>query len=117
MKNQFNYLRGFNMNMRLIVPVLCINLIATFAMPVTPNAQQPAPQAWTPRSPEQIEYEFLMRQCNAISERHSNSAATSPSLQSALFNYLKNVGTPVSLQVLKDLVAQGRVNAAYLKQV
>jgi len=80
--------------------------------------------SWTPVSQEQAEYDFLIQECLKISNYYyslsnGNEALSSlmPRIGGAIFQYLKKVGTPVSLRVLKEKVAEGTVPAYYLKLI
>ncbi len=90
----------------------------TIAGPLFPQ------QGWTPISPEQAEYNFLMDECQKIKDYHyslgnGNEALSSilPRVEGALFQYLKKVSTPISFKVLKDKIAAGEISASYLSQI
>ncbi len=77
-----------------------------------------AQQKWTPGSKEQVEYNILSQGCNDIMWQFTLMNATkSSALPVAIFQYLKGVGTPTALLVLKHQVQAGRVPASYLNNV
>ena len=75
-------------------------------------------QNWTHLSKEQIEYNNLSQQCNQIAEYFTAmGGGHSSAYSTAIFDYLKKVGTPTSLEVLKSQVSAGRVPANYLNNI
>jgi len=79
-----------------------------------------AQEAWTPISQEQAEYNRLMQECDRIAERFTrmgSGAQRSSAFHGAIFSFLKNIGTPVSLRVLKAQIAMGRVPAHYINNI
>jgi hypothetical protein len=79
-----------------------------------------AEQTWTPVSHEKAEYDRLMLECSKIVFYFSamgNNSLRSPALANAIFQYLKNIGTPISLEVLKSQIKAGRVPASYLNNI
>ena len=75
--------------------------------------------AWTKVAPDQAEYNRLSMECSNIVERFTamGAALSSPIIATTIFQYLKSIGTPISLRVLKDQIAAGRVPARYLNNV
>lgn len=64
---------------------------------------------------EAREIAILRDQCiNIICQ---NTSASPSGRSNILFIYLRNVGTPASLKVLKELVAQGQVEAYVLNSI
>lgn len=49
--------------------------------------------------------------------RMGRGAQSTGAYQGAIFNYLRNLGSPASLQVLKDMVASGELPATLLNLV
>lgn len=79
-----------------------------------------AQKAWTKVPQEQAEYNRLMQACNQIAERFiamGGGALQSSGFANAIFQYLKEIGTPTSLRVLEEQVKMGRVPESYLKNV
>lgn len=75
-------------------------------------------QGWTPISPETAQYNQLSLECSRITERYTAMGASrSSALPRAIFQYLKAIGTPISLKVLRDQVAAGRVPPSYLNNI
>ncbi len=77
-----------------------------------------AQNAWTPVLPEESEYRRLMQNCDAITENFAyRNSLRSSSYFCAIFWYLKNIGTPVSLRALKAQIAMGCIPASYLNNI
>ena len=77
-----------------------------------------ANQGWTPISKEQAEYDAIMLKIARINEQFSAAGAyRSSARELAIFELLKNIGTPTSYKILKELVASGGLNASWLNQV
>lgn len=74
-----------------------------------------AQENWTPVSPEQAEYNYLMENCTHIWCTYGGGSCSAS--YGAIFKYLKNIGTPTSLKVLKEQVAMGRVPACCLNNI
>lgn len=71
---------------------------------------------WTPVSKEQLEYKTHMENCGKIIEHFTSLGATlsSPSISTAIFEYLKKANTKTSFLVLKEQIKMGRVPQSYL---
>lgn len=78
-----------------------------------------ATQGWTPVTSEQAEYNRLMHNCAEIAERFTamGGSSSGSALPGAIFNYLKSVGTPIALKVLKAQIKSGRCPVSYLKDI
>lgn len=66
---------------------------------------------------ERKEYQRLTLECSRIFEQvmaMGGSSSGSSASCGAIVQYLKNIGTPIAIRVLKDQVAAGRVPASYL---
>ncbi len=74
-----------------------------------------ASQGWTPISKEQAEYNAIQLKIAQIHEAFTAyGASRSSSHQLAIFQLLKNIGTPVSYKILQGLVASEDLNKSYL---
>ena len=74
-----------------------------------------AGQNWTPVSKEQKEYERISAECSRITEYYVGMGALrSSSYPNAIFQYLKNIGTPASLRVLKEYINRGLLPKSFL---
>lgn len=70
---------------------------------------------WKQRSSDEIEYEILSDECNRITEVFTSmNALRSSGFENSIFKFLRDVGTPVSLQVLKDQINCGRISVECL---
>lgn len=67
---------------------------------------------------DQAEYRRLSLKCNKMVEEFTRlgGSLSSPVIGSAIANYLKGIGTPVALRVLRDQVSAGRVPKSYLQK-
>jgi len=69
------------------------------------------PNGWTQVSPETAESNAIYQKINAITNqygRHSSARA------GAIFQFLKNVNSPVSYKILQEMCANGSLPAHYL---
>ena len=73
-----------------------------------------ANQGWTPVSKDQREYESIMWQIGEINNLFSGAALSSGARQAAIFQLLKNIGSPVSYKILQELVQSGNLDKSYL---
>ncbi len=72
-------------------------------------------QGWTPVSKEQAEHNAIMLQVAQINEQFTACGASrSSARQMAIFQLLKNIGTPVSYKILQGLVASGQLDKSWL---
>lgn len=70
-----------------------------------------------PAVQDQAEYNRLMRECDRIAEYFSSMGAQqSSAFHNAIFQHLKDVGTPAAFRALQAQVSAGRVPTSYLQQ-
>jgi hypothetical protein len=75
-------------------------------------------KAWTPISAEEQEMKNIMLGVRRIKEQFTAmGSGNSSAAQGAIFGYLKQVGTPASLKVLKMLVHNGELPQHFLNMI
>ena len=74
-----------------------------------------ASQGWTPISKEQAEYNAIQLRITQINaEFAAYDASRSSSRQLAIFELLKNIGSPIAYKTLQELVANGELDKSFL---
>ena len=74
-----------------------------------------AAKGWTPVSKEQAEYNAIQMQIAQVNEQFTALGGyNSSARQAAIFQLLKNIGTPVTYKILKELVESGELSGSYL---
>ncbi len=70
-----------------------------------------AEKGWTPVSAEEKEYNKLLMTCLQMAAQSPGGCGNN------IFFYLKDIGTPTSLRVLKELISRGIVHASFLSAI
>lgn len=74
-----------------------------------------ATQTWTPVSKEKSEYNAIIMKIARINNQFTALGGfRSSGRQVAIFQLLKNIGTPISYKIMKELIARGDLDKKYL---
>ena len=74
-----------------------------------------ASQGWTPVSKEQAEYNAIQLKIAQINTEFATyDASHSSAHQEAIFQLLKNIGSPIAYKILQELVANGELDKSFL---
>ena len=79
--------------------------------------QKQTNQNWSQKALKNAEYSEIFSQAKEIGSQSGSCPRSSSGAAIAVYQYLVNIGTHVSLQVLKDLITSGYMPKSYLNYI